>query len=135
MGTPVDFDLAVLILRVLEGLELGNSGLYRNYWPYVKILKKSKKFKMLFWSRESIKPIFMIFPDFFYEKWAGNLGITSETTWESRVRRPGRGPSASSASQPRFCLGFHKAVPGGWNLAGIRFSIFRHLAQQPEPST
>ena len=26
---------------------------------------------------------------FFYERGAGNPGITSETTWESRVRRPG----------------------------------------------
>ena len=88
MGTPVDFDLAVLILRVLEAWELGNEGLYRKYWPYIKILQKSKKFKSLFWSRESEKPIFRIFPDFFTKKWAGNLGITSETTWESRVKRP-----------------------------------------------
>ena len=40
MGTLVDFDLAVLILRVLEGWELGNSGLYTKYWSYI---KKSKK--------------------------------------------------------------------------------------------
>ena len=72
MGTPVDFDLAVLILEVLEGWELGNDGLYRKYWPYIKILKKSKNFKILFWSRESKKTIFRIFPDFFYEK-IGNI--------------------------------------------------------------
>ena len=68
MGTPVDFDLAVLILRVLEGWELGNDGLYRKYWPYIKFLKKSKKFKILFWSWEFEKTMFMIFPYFFYEK-------------------------------------------------------------------
>ena len=41
MGTPVDFDLAVLILRVLEGWELGNRGLYRKYRAYKKIMKIS----------------------------------------------------------------------------------------------
>ena len=79
MGTPVDFDLAVLILRVLEGWELGNDGLYRKYWPYIKFLKKSKKFKILFWSRESEKPIFTIFPEILREK-IRNTGISSETT-------------------------------------------------------
>ena len=39
MGTPVDFDLAVLILKVLEGWELGNRGLYRKYRAYKKSLK------------------------------------------------------------------------------------------------
>ena len=76
MGTPVDFDLAVLILRVFKGWELGNDGLYRKYWPYIKILKKSKNFKILFWSRESEKQIFTNFPEFFYEKMgreSGNL--------------------------------------------------------------
>ena len=77
MGTSVDFDLAVLILSGLEGWELGNSGLYRKYWPYIKKLKRSKKFKILFWSRESKKPMFTIFPDFFREK-IRNTGISSE---------------------------------------------------------
>ena len=69
---------------------------------YIKItgyIKNHQNFKILFWSRESEKPIFTIFPDFFTKKWAGNLGISSETTWEpdflreksgireSRVRR------------------------------------------------
>ena len=36
MGPPVDFDLAVLILRVLEGWELGNRGIYRKYQAYKK---------------------------------------------------------------------------------------------------
>ena len=76
MGTPVDFDLAVLILWVLEGWELGNSGLYGKYRPYIKILKKSKKIKILFWPQESKKTIFTIFPEFVYEKMgrkSGNL--------------------------------------------------------------
>ena len=74
MGTPGDFDLAVLILRVLEAWELGNEALYRKYWPYIRFLQKSKKFKILFWSRESEKPIFTIFPDFFYEKMGRKFG-------------------------------------------------------------
>ena len=43
-------------------------------------IKNHQNFKILFWSRESEKPIFTIFPEFFYEKCAGN-GISSETTW------------------------------------------------------
>ena len=46
MGPPVDFDLAVLILRVLEGWELGNDGVYGKYWPYVKKLKKIQNLKI-----------------------------------------------------------------------------------------
>ena len=41
MGPPGDFDLAVLILRVLEAWELGNKGLYRNYRAH----KKSETFR------------------------------------------------------------------------------------------
>ena len=52
-------------------------------------IKNDENFKILFWSRESEKPMFTNFPQFFTKKSAGNLGITSETTWESRVRRPG----------------------------------------------
>ena len=32
----VDFDIADSILRVLEGWELGNKGLYKKYWSYKK---------------------------------------------------------------------------------------------------
>ena len=46
---------------------------------------------MLFWSWESEKPIFTIFPDFLTKKWAGNMGITSETTVLVRFRS-GSGP-------------------------------------------
>ena len=61
-------------------------------------IKNHQNFKILFWSRESKKTIFTIFPEFFTKKWAGNLGISSETTWESRVRRPGRQPATSLRS-------------------------------------
>ena len=63
MGTPVDFDLAVLILRVLEGWELGNSGLYRKYWPYIKKLKIPKKSRFYFGPENPKKRMFTIFPD------------------------------------------------------------------------
>ena len=52
-------------------------------------IKNHQNFKILFWSRESEKLIFTIFPEIFTKKWDVNLGITSETTRESRVRRPG----------------------------------------------
>ena len=52
-------------------------------------VKNHQNLKILCWSWESEKLIFTIFPEFFTKKWAGNLGISSETTWESRVRRPG----------------------------------------------
>ena len=78
MGTPVDFDLAVLILRVLEGWELGNEGLYRKYRAYKKIIKISK----FYFGPGSPKNDFYDFSVIlFTKKWAGNLGISSETTW------------------------------------------------------
>ena len=43
--------------------------------------KFHENLKFLFWSRESEKPIFTNFPEFFYEKMGWNT--------ESRVRRPG----------------------------------------------
>ena len=46
-------------------------------------LKNHQNFKMLFWSRESEKPIFPDFSGIFTIKMAGNPGM------ESRVRRPG----------------------------------------------
>ena len=42
MGTPVDFDLAVLILRVLEAWELGNDGLYSKCCLYMNNSEKMK---------------------------------------------------------------------------------------------
>ena len=76
MGTPVDFDLAVLILRILEAWELGNDGLYGKYWSYKKIIKNSK----MHFGPGSPKKRFLRFFQIFYEKKSGNLGISSETT-------------------------------------------------------
>ena len=42
MVPQVDFDIVSSILRVLDGWELGNKGLYRKYWAYKKIIKISK---------------------------------------------------------------------------------------------
>ena len=64
MGTPVDFDLAVLILRVLEGWELGNRGLYRNYRAY----KKSSKLQNFILVPGVRKADFYDFSGIFYEK-------------------------------------------------------------------
>ena len=46
-------------------------------------IKNHQNFKISFWSRESEKPMFTIFHNFFKKKWARNPGR------ESRVRRPG----------------------------------------------
>ena len=37
----VVFDIVEWILRVLEGWELGNKGLYMKYWSYKEIIKNS----------------------------------------------------------------------------------------------
>ena len=107
VGPPVDFGLAVLILRVLEAWELGKGGLYRKYRSYKKI---KKKIVILCWSRESEKPIFTIFPEIFTRK-IRNTGISSETTIpgisseatetrESRVRP--RGPLGKPLSSVKI---------------------------------
>ena len=46
-------------------------------------IKNHQNFKILFWSRESKKPMFTIFPEFVYEKMGrkSGKGISSETTW------------------------------------------------------
>ena len=60
----------------------------RVYIEITGYIKNHQKFKFLFWSRESEKMIFTIFPENFYEKMGWKYGITSETTnTESRVRR------------------------------------------------
>ena len=48
-------------------------------------MKNHQNFKILFWSRESEKPIFRIFPEIFYEKMGrkSGKGTSSETTWRS----------------------------------------------------
>ena len=75
---------AIARLRRLESRFFGQNGPrsseMRVYIEITGYIKNHQKFKILFWSRESEKPIFTNFPDFFYEKWAGN-GISSETPW------------------------------------------------------
>ena len=71
MGPPGDFDLAVLILRVLEAWELGKGGLYRKYRSYKKIIKSSKF--------DFGPGIFKIFSRIFTRK-IRDTGISSETT-------------------------------------------------------
>ena len=59
---------------------------FRGAAPNLKIMKISK----FYFGPGSPKNRFLrFFRNFFTKKWAGNLGITSETTWESRVKRPG----------------------------------------------
>ena len=75
MGPPGDFGLAVLILKVLEAWELVKGVYIKNTGHK----KNHENFKILFWSRESEKPMFRIFPEIFTGKiW--NAGISSETT-------------------------------------------------------
>ena len=58
-------------------------------------IKNHKKFKILFWSRESKKTMFRIFRDFLRKKIrnteivVGNPRISSETTRETRQSREG----------------------------------------------
>ena len=61
----------------------------RFYIEITGYIKNHEHFKILFWSRESEKSIFTIFPEKFYEKMGWNTGITSETTEtrDPRVRR------------------------------------------------
>ena len=76
MGSPGDFDLLVLILRVLEAWELGKGGLYRKYWSYKKIIKISK----FYFGPGSPKTDFYDFSGIFLRKNGLEYGITSETT-------------------------------------------------------
>ena len=85
MVPQVDFDIVDSILRVLEGWELGNKGLYRKYRSYKKIIKISNFILVPAGQKNDV----LDFSGNVYEKMAGNWGISSETTWESRVRRPG----------------------------------------------
>ena len=60
----------------------------RIYLEITGYIKNHQNFKILFWSWESEKMIFTIFPEKIYEKMGWKYGITSETTIpESRVRR------------------------------------------------
>ena len=74
---------------------------------YIKItghIKNNQNFKILFWSRESAKPIFTIFPEFLRAK-IRNTGISSETTIpgissETTASGPASGPVRLPASGP-----------------------------------
>ena len=84
---------AIACFRRLESRFSGQNGPrsseMRVYIEITGYIKNHQNFKILFWSRETEKPIFTIFPAFFTKNWAGNPGISSETTWGPRVRRPG----------------------------------------------
>ena len=64
MVPQVDFDIVSSILRVLEGWELGNRGLYRKYRAY----KKSSKFQNFILVPGVQKTDFYDFSGNFYEK-------------------------------------------------------------------
>ena len=73
VGTLLDFDLAVLILRVLEGWELGNSDFYRKYF------EKIQNIQNFILVPGVQKNDFYDFSGIFTRKiW--NTGISSETT-------------------------------------------------------
>ena len=77
MVPQVDFDIVSSILKVLEGWELGNRGVYSKYWSYKKIMKNSK----FHFGPGSPKNRFLQFFRIFYEKTKSvNPGISSETT-------------------------------------------------------
>ena len=69
---------AIARLRRLESRFSGQNGPrsseMRVYIEITGYIKNHQNFKILFWSRESKKPIFTIFPDFFYEKMGRKSG-------------------------------------------------------------
>ena len=75
MGPQVDFVTVEWILRVLEGWELGNKGLYRKYQSY----KKSYKFQNMILVPGVQKNDFYDFSGFFTKN-NTETGISSETT-------------------------------------------------------
>ena len=79
----------------------------RFYIEITRYIKNHQNFKILFWSRESKKPIFTIFPNFFTKE-IRTTGISSEATIpgisgetteprESRLSRPGNREGAGLA--------------------------------------
>ena len=75
MVPRVDFDIVEWILKVLEGWELGNKGLYRKYQSY----KKSYKFQNYILVPGVHKTDVYDFSGFFTRK-IRNTGISNETT-------------------------------------------------------
>ena len=69
---------AIARLRRLESRFSGQNGPrsseMRVYIEITGYIKNHQNFKILFWSRESEKPIFTIFPEFFYEKMGRESG-------------------------------------------------------------
>ena len=78
---------AIACFRRLESRFSGQNGPrsseMRVYIEITGYVKNHQNFKFLFFFRESEKPIFTIFPEFFYEKMGreSGKGISSETTW------------------------------------------------------
>ena len=85
MAPQVDFDIADSILRVLEGRELGNRGLYTKYRAYKKIIKISRSY---FGPGSPKKRFSTIFRDFLRKK-SPEIRKSWPETLESRVGRPG----------------------------------------------
>ena len=116
----------------------------RVYIENIGHIKYHQNFKILFWSRESKKTIFTNFPDFFYEKMgreSGNhewddLGISSETTRESRVRRPGNlewddlGISSETTRKPESGTGKRSHAVG---VVATCIKRFRNTKPGPAP--
>ena len=70
MVPQVDFDIVSSILRVLEGWELGNEGLYTKYWSYKEIINISK----IYFGPGSPKNDFYDYSVSFYEKMGWKSG-------------------------------------------------------------
>ena len=84
---------AIACFRRLESRFSGQNGPRSSEMRvYIKItghIKNDKISKFYFGPGSPKNRFLRFFRNYFTKKWAGNLGISSETTWESRVRRPG----------------------------------------------
>ena len=82
---------AIACFRRLESRFSGQNGPrsseMRVYIEITGYIKNHQNFKILFWSRESKKPIFTIFPEIFYERKPARTGgvvVTREAVIGSR---------------------------------------------------
>ena len=73
----------------------------RVYIEITGYIKNHQNFKILFWSRESEKPIFTIFPEFFYEK-MGRPGPGGCRDPGNRHRQPASSPRGNGFSVLRI---------------------------------